>query len=54
MEALDFFPGFRVKKVVAVFTEIKAIQFAEENIGLGAGFMDKYEDTMIHRENEQI
>jgi len=54
MEVLNFFPGFMVKKVVAVFTEIKAIQFAEESIRLGEEFMDKYEDPMVHRENEQI
>ena len=30
MEMLNFFPGLRFKKVVAVLTEIKAIQFADE------------------------
>lgn len=54
MEMLNFFPGLRFKKVVAVLTEIKAIQFADEVIRLGADFMDKYEDPLIHRQNEQI
>lgn len=54
MEMLNFFPGLRFKKVVAVLTEIKAIQFADEVIRLGEDFMDKYEDPLIHRQNEQI
>lgn len=54
MEMLNFFPGLRFKKVVAVLTEIKAIQFADEAVRLGAEFMDAYEDPLIHRQNEQI
>lgn len=54
MEMLNFFPGLRFKKVIAVLTEIKAIQFADEVVRLGAAFMDKYEDPLIHRQNEQI
>lgn len=54
MEMLNFFPGLRFKKVVAVLTEIKAIQFADEVIRLGEDFMDRYEDPLIHRQNEQI
>ncbi len=54
MELLNFFPGLRFKKVVAVLTEIKAIQFADEVIRLGEDFMDKYEDPLIHRQNEQV
>lgn len=54
MEMLNFFPGLRFKKVVAVLTEIKAIQFAEEVVRLGESFMDAYEDPLIHRQNEQI
>lgn len=54
MEMLNFFPGLRFKKVVAVLTEIKAIQFAEETVRLGEDFMDKYENPLIHRQNEQI
>lgn len=54
MEMLNFFPGLRFKKVVAVLTEIKAIQFADEVVRLGEDFMDKYEDPLIHRQNEQI
>ena len=54
MEMLNFFPGLRFKKVVAVLTEIKAIRFADEVVRLGEDFMDKYEDPLIHRQNEQI
>ncbi|MBQ2802382.1 MAG: lipooligosaccharide sialyltransferase [Lachnospiraceae bacterium] len=54
MEMLNFFPGLRFQKVVAVLTEIKAIQFADEVIRLGEDFMDAYEDPLIHRQNEQI
>lgn len=54
MEMLNFFPGLHFQKVVAVLTEIKAIQFADECVRLGSEFMDKYEDPLIHRQNEQI
>ena len=54
MEILNFFPGLRFKKVVAVFTEMKGIHFADELIRLGADFMDAYEKPEIHRQNEQI
>lgn len=54
MELLNFFPGLHFKKVVAVLTEIKAIQFADECVRLGLDFMDKYEDPSIHRQNEMI
>lgn len=54
MEVLNFFPDLRFKKVVAVLTEIKAIQYGDEMVRLGERFMDKYEDPLIHRQNEQI
>jgi len=54
MEMLNFFPGLKFKKVVAVLTEIKAIHFADEVVRLGLDFMDAYEDPLIHRQNEQI
>lgn len=54
MEMLNFFPKLHFKKVVAVLTEIKAIQFADEMVRLGEDFMDAYEDPMRHRYNEQI
>lgn len=54
MEILNFFPGLRFKKVVGVFTELMGISFADEKVSLGADFMDKYEDPLIHRQNEQI
>ncbi len=54
MEMLNFFPGLRFSKVVAVLTEVKAIQFADEVVRLGEDFMDAYEDPLIHRQNEQI
>ena len=54
MEMLNFFPEAHFKKAVAVLTEIKAIAFADEVVRLGPDFMDKYEDPLIHRQNEQI
>lgn len=54
MELLGFFPGLRFKKVVGVLTEMKGIQFADEVVRLGEDFMDRYEDPLIHRQNEQI
>ncbi|MDL2301542.1 glycosyltransferase family 52 protein [Lachnospiraceae bacterium OttesenSCG-928-D06] len=54
MEMLNFFKGMRFRKAVAVLTEIKAIDFADEVVRLGESFMDKYEDPLIHRQNEQI
>ncbi len=54
MEILNFFPGIRFRKVVAVLTEVKAIGFADEVVRLGEDFMDAYEDPLIHRQNEQI
>lgn len=54
MEILNFLPGLHFKKVISVLTEIKAIQFADETVRLGPDFMDAYEDSLIHRQNEQI
>ena len=54
MEMLNFIPNIRFKKVVAVLTEIKAIQYGDEMVRLGEDFMDKYEDALVHRQNEQI
>lgn len=54
MEMLNFFEGLKFTKVISVLTEMKAVQFADEIVRLGPDFMDKYEDPMIHRQNEQI
>lgn len=54
MELLNFFPKLHFKKVISVLTAIEAIQFADEVVRLGPDFMDKYEDPLIHRQNEQI
>lgn len=54
MEILNFIPGIRFKKVVSVLTEIKSIGYADELVRLGEDFMDRYEDPLIHRQNEQI
>lgn len=53
MELLNFFP-VHFKKVISVFTEMKAVQFADEIVALGADFMDEYEEPSIHRQNERI
>lgn len=54
MEILNFIPGLYFERVVSVFTVPAAIKFAGEIIFLGKDFMDKYEDPLIHRQNEQI
>ena len=54
MEMLNFFPGLRFKKVVGVLTEVRGLSFADEEVRLGPDFLDKYEDPLIHRQNEQI
>lgn len=48
MELLNFFPNLRFRKVIGVWTEMKAIHFADESIRLGAEFMDKYEAPAVH------
>lgn len=54
MEMLNFIPGAYFDKLISVFTETAAIQFAAEKIKLGPDFMDAYEAPHIHRQNEQI
>ena len=54
MEMLNFFPGLKFKKVVGVLTEVRNLDFAEECVRLGPDFMDRYENPLIHRQNEQI
>ena len=53
MEVLNFFPDFHVKKVISVFTEIKAIRFADETVRLGVEFMDQYENPAVHEQVRQ-
>lgn len=48
MEILNFFPNLRFSMVIGVWTEMKALQFADEVVRLGAEFMDKYEDPEVH------
>jgi hypothetical protein len=54
MEMLHFFPGVCFDKAVGVLTEMNGILFAKETVRLGPDFMDRYEDPLIHRQNEQI
>jgi hypothetical protein len=54
MEMFHFFPGVCFDKAVGVLTEMKGILFAKETVRLGPDFMDRYEDPLIHRQNEQI
>lgn len=54
MEMLNFFEGFRVKKIVSVFTELDEIKFADEMVRLGPDFMDKYEPHEMHNQGEVI
>lgn len=54
MEVLNLFSDFHVKKVISVLTEVKAIQFADETVMLGADFMDQYEDKAKHEHVKRI
>lgn len=54
MEMLNFIPGLRFKRVVSVFTVPDGLHFADETLFLGRDFMDRYEDPVLHRQNEQI
>ena len=54
MEVLKYIEGMNFEKVISVFTAPGAIQFAGDIVYLGEDFLDKYEDPMIHRENELI
>jgi len=54
MEMLNYIPKLHFDKVYSVFTELGALDFVDEKISLGKDFMDKYEDPLIHRQNEQI
>lgn len=54
MEMLNFIPGAHFDRLISVLTETAAIQFATEKIKLGPDFMDAYEASHIHRQNEQI
>lgn len=54
MEILNFIPGLRFRRVVSVATVPNGIQFAGEVVFLGEDFLDKYEEPMLHRQNEQI
>lgn len=49
MEMLNFLGDCRIDLVVGVFTELGALDFADEKIRLGADFMDAYEAPEIHR-----
>lgn len=54
MEMLNFFEDIHFTKCIGVLTEMKAIEFADETLRLGPDFMDKYEDPLIHRQNERL
>ena len=54
MEILNYIPDLSFERVVSVFTVPNGIKFAKEIVFLGEDFMDKYEDPILHRQNEQI
>jgi len=54
MEILNFIPNLHFDRVVSVLTVPNAIKFAGEVLFLGKDFLDKYEDPLLHRQNEQI
>ena len=49
MEMLNFIENCRIDLAVGVFTELGALDFADQKLKLGADFMDAYEDPSIHR-----
>ena len=51
---LNFIPDISFKKVIAVFTELSDISFAETKVRLGEEFMDRFEDPAIHRYNDKL
>lgn len=51
MEIFNFFEEIHFDLLVAVYTELGSVKFADEAIQLGHDFMDKYEDPSIHRKN---
>lgn len=54
MEMMNYYDEMHMDRVVSIFTVVDAIEFADEKIMLGNDFMDRYEDPMVHRQNEQI
>ena len=54
MEMMNFLPEIQVEKVISVFTVTDAIGFAKQKVYLGEDFMDRYEATEVHRQNEMI
>ena len=54
MEVMNFIGGLSFDKVISVYTVIDSLEFVKEKIVLGHDFMDRYEDPMVHRKNEQI
>ena len=54
MEMMNYYDEMHIDRVVSIFTVVDAIEFADEKIMLGNDFMDRYEDPMVHRQNEQI
>ncbi|MCI2048578.1 MAG: glycosyltransferase family 52 protein [Lachnospiraceae bacterium] len=54
MEMLNFIPGLCFDRLVSVYTVVDSLHFVKEKIFLGDDFMDRYEDSKIHRINEQI
>ena len=51
MEIFNFFEEIHFDLLVAVYTELGSVKFADEAIQLGHDFMDKYEDPSIHRKS---
>lgn len=54
MEVLNYIDGLTFRRVISVFTVVRAIRFAKEIIYLGEDFMDRYEEPSLHRQNEEI
>ncbi|MCR4813479.1 MAG: glycosyltransferase family 52 protein [Lachnospiraceae bacterium] len=51
MEIFNFFEEIHFDLLVAVYTELGSVKFADRAIQLGHDFMDRYEDPAIHRKS---
>lgn len=54
MEMMDYFEEMHVDTVISILTVLDNVTFADEKIKLGNDFLDRYEDPLLHRQNEQI
>ncbi len=54
MEVINDVDDLKVEKLVSVITQVNGIKFAKEIEYLGMDFLDKYEDSSVHRKMERL